>query len=508
MKAGIQSLIRDLEKMPSSSDMAPPLMDECNDTRVVCGEVYQGNLADLPWHDFAWSLEGNCSKRLQDSLSVILFENGHHLSIKEQIHLMYPGLTIFISPQKSSNLKNILLHQVKTAYVFIGHNLAKMPLKQGDLERTVRLLSGNPRTLGAVSGATKNATGHWKTHCWQAEISAHNLVLSRGYHKSHCDCLICTMLWDDFGPFTARTKEMQVILDATMGTLNQVFVDFFLSLGLKSKTIYSCPDVMFTTVGNADLQLMDKSFWLKMAFKWTFQGISVDVGPSRVHQFTCHELDLACQPEEQTKDSLVPWCCIFAANHIVKTLNLISQETGLHYELDSGSLLGAVKLNNFIPWDVDGDLYISSESMHLFHANGLGRFILANEGISIFGWNEDNYWDKGAGHYQLSYKGLEFELMGKRGNLTLRPDEPPTLVQFGNSWARSHHHPGRYLRGRYGSNYLKHAQSWRFMSSMNSAFDSYQGGNGWQNCKNQASHACLSRYPTDGNFIWLPHRYP
>ena len=56
-----------------------------------------------------------------------------------------------------------------------------------------------------------------------------------------------------------------------------------------------------------------------------------------------------------------------------------------------------------------------------FQEGGIGRFILEQEGISMYGWSEDNYWDKGAGHFQLSYQGLEFELMGKRGNLTLMP---------------------------------------------------------------------------------------
>ena len=91
--------------------------------------------------------------------------------------------------------------------------------------------------------------------------------------------------------------------------------------------------------------------------------------------------------------------------------------------------LGGVKLNNFIPWDIDGDIYISTENMKHFHEGGIGRFILKQEGISIFGWNEDNYWDKGAGHYQLSYQGLEFELMGKRGNLTLKQGE--VISNFG-----------------------------------------------------------------------------
>ena len=44
-------------------------------------------------------------------------------------------------------------------------------------------------------------------------------------------------------------------------------------------------------------------------------------------------------------------------------------------------LLGAVKLHNFIPWDIDGDLHIRTEDMFHFHPNGIARFILESEGI-------------------------------------------------------------------------------------------------------------------------------
>ena len=110
------------------------------------------------------------------------------------------------------------------------------------------------------------------------------------------------------------------------------------------------------------------------------------------------------------------------------------------------------------------------------------------------------------GHYQMHYNGLEFELMGKQGNLTLKTDQIPTRVQFGDTWALAHHHPGQYLRGRYGPKYLQHAQSWRFISDMSGAFDSYQS-HSWTSCKS-SSHACLDNYPMDGNWQWLPHRYP
>lgn len=168
-------------------------------------------------------------------------------------------------------------------------------------------------------------------------------------------------------------------------------------------------------------------------------------------------------------------------------------------------------MQNFIPWDIDGDLYTRTEDMHHFHEGGTGRFLLESHGIKFHSWSNDNYWDVGAGHYQLSYGGLEFELMGKRGNLTKKTDEPPTRVLYGNTWSIAHHHPGQYLRGRYGPQYLKHVQSWKFVTQMENAFDSY-GSNvasfSQTHCEDPSHHACLELYPNDGNIEFLPHRFP
>ena len=161
-------------------------------------------------------------------------------------------------------------------------------------------------------------------------------------------------------------------LDASLSSEEIVFMDFFFKLREKGKLILVCPDLMYNT-GQNQPATPNKIDWLRLAKKWTLQGISNDLGPKKMLTFECHQVDLKCDPEVQTKSRLVPWCCMEAAYHIVKTMNLIHQAIGVHYELDSGSLLGAVKLNNFIPWDIDGDIYIKTEDMHHFHTGGKGR---------------------------------------------------------------------------------------------------------------------------------------
>ena len=132
-----------------------------------------------------------------------------------------------------------------------------------------------------------------------------------------------------------------------------------------------------------------------------------------------HFIDLICDPEKQTEFYIVPQCCIHAAHHLVKVLDHASSVAGFHYELNSGkgssrtskslleirymayifldiffpmissffstgSLLGAVKLSNFIPWDIDGDVYIPTEHMYHFHKNGIARFLLESEGMKVY----------------------------------------------------------------------------------------------------------------------------
>ena len=68
---------------------------------------------------------------------------------------------------------------------------------------------------------------------------------------------------------------------------------------------------------------------------------------------------------------------------MLSVFDKLSEELGFHYEIDSGTLLGAVKFNNFIPWDIDGDVYISSSAIFdFFQAGQQGTMSFETERIS------------------------------------------------------------------------------------------------------------------------------
>ena len=49
---------------------------------------------------------------------------------------------------------------------------------------------------------------------------------------------------------------------------------------------------------------------------------------------------------------------------------------GIHYEISSGSALGAVKLGNYLPWDIDGELFVQAEKIHLLRPGRRGHDVL------------------------------------------------------------------------------------------------------------------------------------
>ena len=74
-----------------------------------------------------------------------------------------------------------LLKLVKTKYTLIGYKMQKLTNYFGNFERMLSLIDATNTTTRVVTGATKNSTGHWRSHCWQAKVKGYNLILTPGY---------------------------------------------------------------------------------------------------------------------------------------------------------------------------------------------------------------------------------------------------------------------------------------------------------------------------------------
>ena len=114
-----------------------------------------------------------------------------------------------------------------------------------------------------------------------------------------------------------------------------------------------------------------------------------------------------------------------------------------------------MKIGHFLPWDIDGDIYVSTEHMGLFRPGGDAHGDLEEAGVSVYRHKADNYADVGAGYFRLWHGGVEVEMMGRRGGLSAgircAPELRgiPTSVLVSERWVRTHASPGLYARSRY-----------------------------------------------------------
>ena len=102
----VNQLVENLKRLGQNLDLHLDLSsqdDYCVDNSQVCDEIYHGNLADLPWHVKAWTLDANCSKPIGHLLTIISIQNGSEFeeetfkSIKHQ----YPDVAILKASSKA-----------------------------------------------------------------------------------------------------------------------------------------------------------------------------------------------------------------------------------------------------------------------------------------------------------------------------------------------------------------------------------------------------------------------
>lgn len=180
------------------------------------------------------------------------------------------------------------------------------------------------------------------------------------------------------------------------------------------------------------------------------------------------------------------------------------------FALDADSVLGGVKFNGLLPWDLDGDFIMLSSDMTIFGKNETIEHF-RNNGYTLSGYKPPKF-DKegnvGGGYVSVNFNGFYIEVWGM-WDLTNTQYLPPELQKHATftkanirgHWIYTAFSPGLFVRNRYGREILKHSQSWMKVGLANSYAD-YNPGS-FTSCDKPKHHACSHNFPADGDIPFL-----
>ncbi|KAG0693473.1 Fukutin-related protein [Chionoecetes opilio] len=371
---------------------------------------------------------------------------------------------------------NKAVAKVKTPFVLVSDSLTHFSGDLCSLERLVRVLEQESEAA-AAGGSYRTLDGTWRHGCLQRRMENYQLAYVSGYEHSRHDCMFCD---DILGPLVARTAVLRnVTLRETLEG-PAMMRDWFVNLRLAGNLTLVCPDVMFFVDA---APTMGRRAWLKVASRWAVQSVWPHDGDKL--EFSCGELKMKCVKIRKLVSSfLVPPCCRQAMRHELGFVQECAEKLGLYVELQSGSLLGAVKTDGILPWDFDMDVITDCKEHKVWIKNGTK--CLSRKGCRYI--QKHGYWmtrckvsfvDIGCRPDRRKYLPQEY-----RGVLT--------RVNYNGRMVNVPPNPALVARNHYGPNYLRHEVHWR-----------YKHKGPWNHCLTPGSHACLENFPSDGNVRFM-----
>ena len=387
---------------------------------------------------------------------------------------------------------NMLIRKVSTPYVLVARDVFHFTwLTQ--LERQIRVVSQIPN-VGVVGGSYRNFSGHWKAGCVQTTLKNYVLEYQEGYYHSKNECMFCDYLQ---GPFVAKTKLLK--FDESLPN-EVIFEDWFLRVVEHGNLIMSCPDAMyFTTDYSSYSKRTDNNVWKPLAKKWELNRVFLPQGVK--HSFSCKDIGFKCDAQS----ALLPVCCQEEYADALSFVQKFADTHNVTFELDAGSLLGGVKFNGLLPWDLDGDIKVLLSDFEIFSKTETVDHFRKN-GYEL---NEYEITDGGErGYVRINFNEFYIEVWG-RPAVTNTQYLPPELQKHATftkanirgNWIDTAFSPGLFSRNRYGKEILKHSQSWRKVK-LESSFSDYDPGS-FTPCEKPEHHACLQNFPADGSIPFL-----
>ncbi|XP_069180103.1 uncharacterized protein [Procambarus clarkii] len=451
----------------------------------------------------------------------------------------------------------ILVTLAKTPYVLVLDGVSAIT-DDLNLSRLLSVALGlKSLGVGIVSGAERGRDGSWDYTCTRLTISNSRLTLRDGYEFSRAACLFCDVISSSF---LAATKVLHdVPYDLSMSHRSQV-IDWSLRLQKHGYLAMTCPDVMFhmqkslrskeqhrepdkSCVTKDEKKQARAQLWAikrqyrKLAQKWELNYVTFNNGTS--FEYNCREVHYDCSAYYKVRYYILPPCCLKLKNKILNTVDIIAKENRVPYEISSGTLLGALKFKDGLPWDFDDDAYYRNSDVEVFIRN---KQRMRRLGLSPYFSDQVSKGNKSVVSkyiYATSQGGFALDLWGRKTmpsigtletlkkypdnlvclqhghiptpikvaksiqkNMTLHKTKNKILpscylssfIRVGSNWLPGPWNPGKKALTQYGDNMFRHEAHWRWNDVDNP---------GWKPCPRPGHHACLDSHPLDGSLPFL-----
>lgn len=471
---------------------------------------------------------------LEDLVEVLLHVDSCSQAkyLMNRIRLIYPKIIIHISlgnselcetsgntfvyksrMEKASNWM-ALAKAGRSKYILVGRNMVDFS-RHTDFDRLLRVM--NSLQVDIVGGAVRlEPEGRWYPGCYQSVIRNFSLILRSGHDISAESCAYCDYI---ASPFLIKRD----IFIGAMGTSRQKgvvsFVEMMLSgifrTGRLELQTVACIDVMFHVAGHNTLRgygvsEISKSAWLPLAKQWSIDRIILPGGME--HRWTCDDVQLDCISFKRP-GVIIPRCCLEELSRYIMMFIDAATRNNVSTYITSGTLIGAVKMNNgILPWEKDADVCwdaykheivsgpIATHITNTYDVQFTKQYSATKHGTDIAGCT------KAGAAYCLFHSILAHnwfvELYGVPVMYSHQSKDMSnvTKVSLNGQWVATLPNPGRAIRNGYGDNILGHIQHWR----------DYGAPDGWSRYTNVevepflpcpigvVRHACLS-----GNYLPL-----
>ncbi|KAK7071905.1 hypothetical protein SK128_017565 [Halocaridina rubra] len=472
-----------------------------------------------------------------------------------------PGITskIYIPCEKWRRADlNLMLDYVTTPFSLILDGIAAIT-EDLNLVRLLSIVIGlRSIGVGVVGGAERGRDGYWDYTCTRMRLENSRLSLRDGYEFSRAACLFCDVTSSSF---LAATKILRdVPYDLNLAYRSQM-LDWGLRLQRKGILSMTCPDVMFHVQRNLRIREQHrepdrscitkedrkqaravvwavKRQYRKLAQKWELNYVTFNNGTS--FEYTCREIRYECNAYHKVRYYLLPPCCLKMKYKMFNTVDIIAKENHIPYEISSGTLLGALKFKDGLPWDFDDDAQYRNSDVEIFLRNKnrmrrlgispsfsdqanrankslISKYIYATSPggffLDLWGVNKlsstgtldalakypDNLVCLQDGHIPTPIKVAKSMQQNKTEFASRTKSVQPScflssIMRVGTNYLPGPWNPGKKGLIHYGDNLFHHQGHWRWSSIENP---------GWLACPRPGHHNCLDIHPIDGSLPFL-----